>query len=507
MVAIPIGWWQTRRFVLTLALLSTIPLLWPTIPPLTDLPGHMGRFRVALDGARHPWLGDWYAFHWRMIGNLGVDLLVMPLAPLVGLEPAVKLIVMAIPALTVTGFLWIAHEMHGRIPPTAFVALAFAYAFPLHFGFVNFALAMALALNAFALWLRLGAHGRTHLRAALFLPLACLIWIAHVYGWGLLGLLVTAHEIDRVRTRRTTLATALVAGLPLSVPIGMMLIWRGGGDSGGWSLAINWFEKVAWLAMPLADRWRMFDFVATILVYGVLVIGLFSPRLTYARPLGLAVAVLVIAYLLIPRFVFGSGYADMRLLPYIVGIAVVAIAPAKDVTPRDRSWIAAAALAFDAIRLAGTTVSLWLYDSDYDRQLAALDHVPIGARLVSFVGEDCRDIWFRTRLRHLPGIALERRLAYANDQWVIDGTQLLTPSYPAAGAYRSDPSQYVVADNCPVGWGRPLGQALRGVPRAAFDYVWLIDPPAYPPSAIAGLSPIWRSGSSVLLRVTHPSRR
>jgi hypothetical protein len=507
MRVIPTGWWQTRRFVLGLALLSTIPLLWPAIPPLTDLPGHMGRFRVALDGARHPWLGDWYAFHWRMIGNLGVDLLVMSVAPLTGLEPAVKLIVMAIPPLTVTGFLWIAHEIHGRIPPTAFVALAFAYAFPLHFGFVNFALAMALALNAFALWLRLGAHGRTRLRAALLLPLACLIWIAHIYGWGLLGLLVAAHEIDRLRTRQTSLAAALVAGLPLCLPIGMMLIWRGNDDRGTWSLAINWFEKVAWLAMPLADRWRMFDFVATILVYGLLLAGLFSPRLSYARSLGLAVAVLAIAYLLIPRFVFGSGYADMRLLPYIVGIAVVALAPATGLPVRDKSRIAAAALAFAAIRLAGTTASLGLYDRDYDRQLAALDHVPIGARLVSFVGEDCRDIWFRTRLRHLPGLALERRLAYANDQWVIDGTQLLTPAYAAAGAYRSDPSQYVAADDCPVGWGRPLSQALRGFPRAAFDYVWLIDPPAYSPALIKGLSPVWRSGSSVLLRVDHPPRR
>ncbi|MFX8114457.1 hypothetical protein ABTL09_19750, partial [Acinetobacter baumannii] len=85
----------------------------------------------------------------------GLDLLVVPLAPIFGLELSVKLIVITIPALTVMGLLWIAREVHGRIPATALVALPLAYNFAFHFGFVNFALAQALALNAFALWLRL----------------------------------------------------------------------------------------------------------------------------------------------------------------------------------------------------------------------------------------------------------------------------------------------------------------------------------------------------------------
>ena len=97
----------------------------------------------------------------RAIGNLGVDLLMMALAPLIGLEPAVKLIVLAIPPLTVAGFLWVAREVHGRVPPTAYFAIPFAYGHPFMFGFVNFALSMAFAFLAFGLWLRLGRLGRT----------------------------------------------------------------------------------------------------------------------------------------------------------------------------------------------------------------------------------------------------------------------------------------------------------------------------------------------------------
>ena len=153
-------WWQTRWFVLGATLLAIVPLLWPDIPPLVDLPGHMGRYRVQLDYAKYPWLDDWYNFQWSLIGNLGVDLLIIPLSKLFGLELAVKLIVMTIPAMTVAGLLWIAREVHGRIPATALFALPLAYSFPFHFGFVNFALSMAFALLAFGLWLRLARLGK-----------------------------------------------------------------------------------------------------------------------------------------------------------------------------------------------------------------------------------------------------------------------------------------------------------------------------------------------------------
>ena len=116
-------WWQGRAFVVAVALAAMIPLLWPTVPPLVDLPGHMGRYRVQLSIDANPWLNGWYDFQWQLIGNLGVDLLIIPLAKVFGLELAVKLIVLTIPTLTVGGLLWIAREVHGRIPPTALFAL------------------------------------------------------------------------------------------------------------------------------------------------------------------------------------------------------------------------------------------------------------------------------------------------------------------------------------------------------------------------------------------------
>ena len=176
-------WWQTRAFVAAMVVAAIVPLLWPDIPPLVDLPGHMGRYRVQISGDTYPWLRDWYDFRWSLIGNLGIDLLIVPLAPLLGLEGAVKLVVMAIPALTVAGLLWIAREVHGRIPPHALFALPLAYSFPFQFGFVNFALSMALALCLFALWLRMAPLKPIGLRPALFLTFSYASRVSHPFGW------------------------------------------------------------------------------------------------------------------------------------------------------------------------------------------------------------------------------------------------------------------------------------------------------------------------------------
>jgi hypothetical protein len=51
-------WWQTRWFVALCTLIAIIPLLWPQIPPLVDLPGHMGRYRVQFTYDQYPFLKE-----------------------------------------------------------------------------------------------------------------------------------------------------------------------------------------------------------------------------------------------------------------------------------------------------------------------------------------------------------------------------------------------------------------------------------------------------------------
>jgi hypothetical protein len=496
--------WERRDFVLALVLLSALPLLWPDVPPLLDLPGHMGRYRVQLDLATSPDLQQYFGFHWQVIGNLGVDLLVELLAPLLGLETAVKLVVMTIPPLTVAGLIWVSYEVHGRIPPTALFAVPFAFNFPFLFGFVNFALALGLALNAFALWLRLGRLGHVRLRAALFVPISLALWIVHAFGWGTLGVLCFSAELVRQHDLgRKFFAAGLTAGLhclSLVPPVALMLLWRSeaAGVTTDW---FNWARKLDWLIMVLRDRWKWFDVGALILVCLLLFWSAVDRRLSWSRNLLASLVFLSIVFVLLPRIVFGSAYADMRLAPYLFAIAIVAIRFKESAGPTLQRAIAIAGLAFILVRTGGTGLSMWLYDRAYDRELAALAYVPQGARMVSFVGRPCVEHWAMTRLLHLPGMAIVRNRAFSNDQWTMAGAQLLHVRYKPGWPFIRDATQIVTERRCPREYWRSLDMALAIVPRDAFDYVWLIDPPRYDARLAEGLRPIWRSGTSVLYRV------
>ena len=509
-------WWQTRWFVVAMVIVAMIPLFWPDIPPLVDLPGHMGRYRVQLDGAAYPWLAEWYDFRWALIGNLGVDLLIEPLAPIFGLELAVKLIIMAIPALTVSGLLWIAREVHGRIPATALFALPLAYSYPFQFGFVNFALSMALALNLFALWLRMGRLGNLKLRAIVFVPLSCALWVCHTFGWGVLGILAFSAEMIRQHDLRKdgrgghwleSWTRAAIGCLPLALPFLMMVLWRSGDHVTGKTMDwFNWRAKVGWVIMVLRDRWMAFDLASATVLFVILLKGVRDHRVEYSRNLLLSTLFLTAIFVLLPRIVFGSAYADMRLSPFVIAIALIALRPRHGLSFRGASTLAALGLLFCGARFVGTTISYIQFDREYDRTLAALDHVPKGARLLTMVGRTCRDEWLYSRLEHAAGIALERRIAYANDQWSMAGGQLLTVRYTPAGRFAHDPSQLVTDRRCRGEWWRPLRVSLAYLPREAFDYVWLINPPPVEPAFLTGLTPIWRSGRDVLYRIDDRRR-
>jgi hypothetical protein len=499
------GWWNSRPWLVAFVLMSAIPLLYPPIPPLVDLFGHMGRYRVELDIGRSPWLSQYYGFHWALIGNLGVDLLVMPLGRLIGLEPAVKLIVLMIPPLTVAGFLWVAREVHGRVPPTALFALPFVYGFPFLFGFVNFALSVALAFLAFGLWLRLGRLGKTRLRGWLFIPISLVVFFAHTYGWGLLGLLCFSADAVRLHdARRSWFRAGLEAALHTAVmalPILIMLIWRSethGGQTTAW---FEWKLKWRWIYSALRDRWRWFDIVSLIAAGLVFVYALVSRKLTLSRNLAFSGIVLAISFVMLPRIIFGSAYADMRLLPYLFAVALLAIRFKGPAIRRTAQVLAVLGLLFYAGRIGATTASLAIAANDQQAKLQALDHIGRGARVVTLTGMPCSDYWPLLRNSHLGAMVVVRKEGFSNDQWLMEGLNLLDLKYMRAGYYAADPSQLVRPNGCREPLHREVDRSLAGLPRNDFDYLWLIDVPPYDPALVAGMQPVWRGPGSILYRL------
>lgn len=498
-------WWETRSFVYAMVLLSALPLLLPHPAPLVDLLGHMGRYRVQLDGATSPFLRQYYEYDWQPIGNLGVDGLVQLLGPILGLEATVKLIVISIPMMTTAGFLLVAREVHHRLPPTAIFSLLFVYNHPFIFGFVNFSLSMALAFLAFGLWLRLARQGRFGLRAALFVPISFIIYFAHTFGWGTLGLLAFSAEAVRQHDNgrgwfRSGLNAALHAAV-LALPIVLVFAWRS--ETTG-ALTRNFFEwklKWEWIYSAVRDRWEWFDIATVSTVALLFLFTLFSRRLAFSRNLAFSVLVLALCFVLLPWTMFGSAYADMRLAPYMLALIPLSIRYSGETHLPTARTIAIIGVALFGIRIAGVTASMLIADRDQQEKLQALDHIPRGARVVSLIGRECgRSVWELPRLSHLPGMIIARREGFSNDQWQISGTNLLHIRFQQAGIFRKDPSQMVNPDWCRSRrW--TANRAIRAIPPKTFDYLWLVDVPPYNPELTQGMTPVWKGPGSMLYRL------
>jgi hypothetical protein len=497
-------WWESRLCLGLVVLATMLPLVYPPVPPLVDLLGHMGRYRVELDLHHSPWLQQYYDYHWAAIGNLGVDLLIIPLGKLFGLEAAVKLIVILIPPLTAIGTLWISREVHGRVSPTAFFALPFIYGFPFLLGFVNFTLSVALAFLAFGLWLRLGRLERTTLRNWLFVPISLIIFFCHVYGWGLLGLLCFSADAVRLHDRGRSWWRAGIEGAlhtsVMALPLLVMLIWRGGmlrAETSGW---FDWELKWRWIFAALRDRWGVFDMASLAFAGLVFIYGLASPKLELSRNLAFSTVVLTVLFLILPRIVSGSAYADMRFAPYLFAVALLAIRPRRVTDMRTGQLLASLGLIFFAGRMAANTASLAIAASDQSAKLHAIDFLPRGARVASFYGLPGSEPWSLPRNGHLGAFVIVRREGFSNDQWLIEGAILLDLKYGGTRGFGADPSQ-IVRPAPEHDRYRTIDEALAQVPRDKFDYIWLINVSPADQRLLNNLQPVWRGPGTALYRI------
>ena len=498
----PRPWWATWQGAALVSLTLAVPLLWPIVPPLTDIYGHLARFAIITRIDTSPYLHRWFTIEWRLSGNLGVDILVALTGKVMGVVLATKLTLIATVIVTALGILLVAREAHGRIPPTAFFALPLVFAMPFQFGFLNFTLSVALAFMAIGVWMRLDRLERRTTRALLFVPVGIVLWVTHIAGWGLTGLAIFAIELVTARRRKAGFARVLwragMASLPLAAPIAIMLV-QPNAPSTGIAQWFNWDLKLFYLKAVLRDQNMAFDIISTMLLYGLILCGLRGAGFRMEARLACAAGFVFVAFLLMPGTVMGSAFTDMRLLPCALALAILSLSPVTKIRRR-LTAIAAAALLFLGIRLVVQTVSWVRIGALQTEQRAAIDHIPRGSRVAALVALPCETLWSSARMDHLALMAIVRRDAFVNGLWDIPSSQL-SIHRPDAQGFVYAGSQALFPVGCRYDEAYSRARALATLPRGAFDYLWLVDTPKQDWPADARLRIIWSADRAVLYRI------
>ena len=459
---------------LALALISCLPVLVATYPQMVDYPAHLARYYVMLERADNAFLQRFYEFDWKWSGNLAADLLIQPLAALVGLEPAGRIIAGLVPLLTALGILSVEWSLRRRIGLGSVLALCFVWSPSLILGFLNFGLAQAAALFAFAAWVRL--EGKRW-RPLLFMPVGVLVWIMHVSGWGMLGILVFGYEWHRRKS-----LSAVLAPWPLFLPFASLLL--GTNPSGLPSYGPHmWVFKAAIWKQAMRDGIVWLDH-ASLLLIGVVLAGSLILRRIDGR-LGWAMAILLIGSIATPRHIFGGDLADARMI--YSGLLVGCLALTWSV-PRWLLWLAPALF---LARIAVTTDNWQRGSARTEQLLAAIDHLPPGARVANLVVTNSA-VWGYNTQEHIGGYAVLRKNVLINAHFAVPGIHMIR--LKDGGPNFRDPSQRLL-------WrpDRPIDLS-RWQPAQGMDWLWYVGP-REPDALPAGAVVVYRAPGTIVARL------
>lgn len=468
-------WFESNTLALFLCLLTSLPVMVTSLPPLVDYYGHIGRYHVQLNLEESPLLQKNWDFEWALIPNLGVDLLIIPLASIFGLERAAWLIALLIPPLMAFGFLRISKAVHGKISASFIAAVPFALAYPFQFGFINYWLGVAFVMHAFAYWLIIPP--KNQLKSFQFVLISLIIWITHVYAWGILLLLIVGSEIARTWESGEKKFTYFFI-LPIQrcwsllTPLPFMLIWRSAGEAKTdiWFSVLGKFIAIIQL---LRDQWFPLDIASVIAVLLLLYFAIRSEKFSFTAKLAIPNILMLITAIIMPHILAGSYYADDRIWPVLFSLSILAINIKTKNGQRIANGVALAALAFFIARISVSTVGFYFHSKEVDEKLNIIEKIDPGSKVVVFVSQ-CNHKWRKDRLNHIGSIAIERRDAFTNTQWAASNAQLIIPLGGIDTPFNSDPSHYIYSKNCDDIQNK-LYKKIDLIPRNRFDYLWLID--------------------------------
>lgn len=314
--------------LLCLALLA--PLFVTEVPPLGDYPNHLARAFVLSRLPGDAVLARMYAARWSIIPNLGLDVVMPPLMRFLPVYWVGRMVIGAAAVLPVLGTIAYQRALTGSRAGSwwSLGAGLTLYGGCLVYGFLNFTLALGLALLLTAAWL---AWRETRpLRAIALAVIGALVLFAcHLMGLVFFGLLIGSAELAQMHASRPVdaLRRGAVLALVIAAPAVLYAIsaLSGLGGDAIWMTPDQKFHQLA-TAFDGYNGWL--DGTSTALAFGVPVIALPLRRGRFPKPAAIAVVLLAGIYALAPYSWKGTYQLDTRLAVMLAFMMFAGFVPA-----------------------------------------------------------------------------------------------------------------------------------------------------------------------------------
>ncbi|MCQ8239430.1 hypothetical protein [Rhizosaccharibacter radicis] len=379
----PGPWWAV---LVALGTVLLAPLLVIDVPPLLDYPNHLARALVLARGNHDPVLARFYAPDWKIVPNLGLDLLLPGLLRVLPVHVAGRLFLGLTLLAPVAGVLLFHRATFGRrrFWPILSVLVAANGLFLL--GFLNFSLSIGLAFAVAAAWARF-REPRPALAATLCMAGSVAVFFCHLWGVLLLNLLILSQEGEALLGEagpRAVMGAAVRRApllLPVLAPPVLLLAWS---PLGGAHSAVRWngsFDKLMLLLAPLLNYSLWLDLVSAALLLGLVGRWLRAGRLRVPPRTTIAFCMLALLFAATPYGAKRAAWLDVRF-PVMAGFLLFAGTDPRPSSGRQAAMAATALPLLFVLRTALLAL-VWAHHASDLRQLrAAIASVPPGARVL-----------------------------------------------------------------------------------------------------------------------------
>ena len=331
----PSRYWMS--FLIAVMAIS-LPVLIVKFFPFNDYPFHFARSLIIAGPDRAAFTEFYDSGSW-LLPNLAQDIAVQILTAFFSAADSVKIFVWLTLFLQLAGAALLHRAAHGRLSVWPLTTVIVIYNGILVYGFLNFLFGFGVALFGLALWLRMRMRrwmlGITGL-------ISCVLMMCHLEAMGVFAVGVAAIELEWAwrhwhnGNRWRVIRRVGMASLPFIVPVLLFLLISPTGadlDEGFGYPAYLPGKLLFGPLFGLSTRMIWLDLAFASAIAGILFWALITRRIYVCPPLLWAAIACGAAMLAMPKYVMGSDFADTRLAPVAVILALTAI----DIGPQRRS--------------------------------------------------------------------------------------------------------------------------------------------------------------------------
>ena len=423
-------WWLA---LVATSLAIVAPLLVTDLPPLLDYPNHLARIDVLASIPGDPILSRMYASRWRILPNIALEAIALPLLELMPLDVVGRVTIAFALLLPFLGAVMLHAVLFNRLSFWPLSAVLVVYNQLLFLGFLNFLIGLGLALVGAALWAR--TLERSVGRLVTAVGLAVVLFFCHLIALACYGLILVALEVARASETApgarpvSCPRPARLIGVALPFVVPALLYLRAPLAAAPAALYWSPREKFVGVVAGFATYSVILDGAALVVAVGTILWCWRTARLAVARALLLAVVALGVLYPIAPFAAKGTGFLDQRLPP-VASLLLFAGTLPTGLSRRQRAAVSLGMAAIASMRLVAIS-SIWhRHDADVAEFRRVIAPIEPGSRVLAVMvtADEVPDFYHgqprsrfflfghpgvgRAAIMHLPGLALIERRAF-----------------------------------------------------------------------------------------------